>query len=750
MAIWSPDPDRIPGATWETAGLSSPIPDYIHLYNVVDYGADPTGVSNCDAAVAAAKTALFNDGLDDSAIYFPKVDASTPGIYKVSQLSVDINSGFGFLGDGQAADGTWLTVIKPTGDPGVQLGRDCNYSDDPALSPQAGFSASKGDLTLSITYVGGSASFVAGRKMCRILLPTDSELPVTSGNGLVQRRLTVHVTNVSGTTLTLSRPIPYDMTDGVIKQGQLGTAATIRVEGMYVDCSAQGPQNVVGIANSEDIQLRNCKFGGHSNYCINMLDPIGVSIESCWVAESTFGGTSHAGILSNGAFHSLFADNIVELNGPAWEINSCTTACVFRDNYVVEGGSGYGFDTNHGAQNTMNLYQNNLTCNFLNEGYHGGGDRDTYFGNYVTSLNPTIGGSQLGYVGMVLKRWSSLQTVANNLLMDSAEVWGFSYLLPLGQPNIGNSRAFGTCSFRGAIGELTTRTSNTAGTITADSATHGVTTGQVMDIAWAEGTNPVNGYVRRDVTVGTVSGTTIPFSGGLGANLPAQNTDIHFPTTNAASKSFPFDWDSTLGDGEPRRWTGVLTTRTTARSGVLTIDTGGLWASLQEHFQRAIWDLSSTTGGACSLFGGGASVLFIFRVSMSGDTLTFDNASSDLPAQGSSVTLLPCATGFQELDTQVLLDAEIVGNYNFIDDAIPAVEALPGGTTFPDSLCGDTKPSYYGALAWPPFTGTDPSTADPNRLPAYLRYTGNTPSTDPTTAISGLAKIAGTVTIQHA
>lgn len=744
MAIWSPDPDRIPGATWETAGLSSPIPDYIHLYNVVDYGADPTGVSNCDAAVAAAKTALFNDGLDDSAIYFPKVDASTPGIYKVSQLSVDINSGFGFLGDGQAADGTWLTVIKPTGDPGVQLGRDCNYSDDPALSPQAGFSASKGDLTITITYVGGSASFVAGRKMCFVTLPLDSDLPVTSGNALVVRSCIFHVTNVSGTMLTLSRPVPYDMTNAVIKQGQLSTAATIRVEGMHIDCTATQQQVAVGIANSEDIQLRNCKISGPSNYAISMLYPIGVSIESCWIAEAATGGTSHAGILSNGAFHSLFANNIVEKNYPNWEINSSTTACVFRDNFNVEYG-GFCIDTNHGPQNSYNLYQHNMGPNLISEGYFGGEDRITVFGNWFNALNPFIGGSET--YALAYKRLCYYSTTANNLFFDPSVTYSYPFLIGLGQPNIGNSSAFGTASFHGAKSTLTTRTNATSGTLTADSASHGITTGTVMDIAWPEGSNPTqNGYIRRNVTVGTVSGTSIPFSGGLGADLPATSTAVHFLTPNAAAISYPFDWDT--GTSEPKRWTGTFTTRTTARSGVITLD-GGMAASIEEHFNRCVWNLSATTGGTCSFSCDGVFVT-IDRVSISGNTLTFNNAGNDLPSPaGGSVVMLPSALGFQEFDLQVLLYSEITGNYNFIDDAIPAVEALPGGTTFPDSLAGNTKPSYYGALAWPPFTSSDPSTADPNRLPAYLRFIGNTPSTDPTTAISGLAKISGKATIQQ-
>ena len=66
---------------------------------------------------------------------------------------------------------------------------------------------------------------------------------------------------------------------------------------------------------------------------------------------------------------------------------------------------------------------------------------------------------------------------------------------------------------------LTTRASDTAGTLTASSSTHYVATGSTVDVRWSGGT-------RTNVTVGSVSGTSIPFSGGAGDVLPAESTAI--------------------------------------------------------------------------------------------------------------------------------------------------------------------------------------------------------------------------------
>lgn len=68
------------------------------------------------------------------------------------------------------------------------------------------------------------------------------------------------------------------------------------------------------------------------------------------------------------------------------------------------------------------------------------------------------------------------------------------------------------------VGELTTRGSATAGTITLE-ADHGITTADTVDIYW-------DGGMRFGVTVGTVSGTAVPISSGTGDDLPAEDADI--------------------------------------------------------------------------------------------------------------------------------------------------------------------------------------------------------------------------------
>jgi hypothetical protein len=68
-------------------------------------------------------------------------------------------------------------------------------------------------------------------------------------------------------------------------------------------------------------------------------------------------------------------------------------------------------------------------------------------------------------------------------------------------------------------GPLTTRTDADTGTVTMDDSGHSIETGDTVNVYWAGGE-------RIGMTVGTVSGTSVPVDGGSGNDLPAQDTDV--------------------------------------------------------------------------------------------------------------------------------------------------------------------------------------------------------------------------------
>lgn len=85
----------------------------------------------------------------------------------------------------------------------------------------------------------------------------------------------------------------------------------------------------------------------------------------------------------------------------------------------------------------------------------------------------------------------------------------------------------------GKAGTLSTRTSDTAGTLTLG-ADHGITDGEVIAIFWPSG-------VAYLATVGTVDGTSVPFTGAAGDALPEEDAAIVADVMEAHDVEFDGD-----------------------------------------------------------------------------------------------------------------------------------------------------------------------------------------------------------------
>lgn len=88
----------------------------------------------------------------------------------------------------------------------------------------------------------------------------------------------------------------------------------------------------------------------------------------------------------------------------------------------------------------------------------------------------------------------------------------------------------------GKAGTLSTRTDDNTGTLTLG-ASHGITTGQIIDLYWSGG-------IRRTMTVGTVAGTSVPIDLGVGDVLPAAATAIVACVQTVVN--FDFDGDEAI------------------------------------------------------------------------------------------------------------------------------------------------------------------------------------------------------------
>lgn len=89
----------------------------------------------------------------------------------------------------------------------------------------------------------------------------------------------------------------------------------------------------------------------------------------------------------------------------------------------------------------------------------------------------------------------------------------------------------------------------------------------------------------------------------------------------------------------------------------------------------------------------------------------------------------PGASGYQELDTNVVATLVRKGNYNYFTHSIPTSESL-GATELPGSLYRMEKPTWFGGLVWPPFDPANPSPSY-GSIPAGNRYVNGTSQTGP-------------------
>ncbi len=135
----------------------------------------------------------------------------------------------------------------------------------------------------------------------------------------------------------------------------------------------------------------------------------------------------------------------------------------------------------------------------------------------------------------------------------------------------------------GKVGTLSVRGSATAGTA-ALSTGHGITTAQIVDLYFTGG-------VRRGVTVGTVSGNNVPFTGGTGNDLPTLND----PITVCARSAVGF-----LVDGDKVAFLG-LSGPAAARCTFAVKENGGSYPINQT--QIGIWHWSANNGQANPLAG---------------------------------------------------------------------------------------------------------------------------------------------------
>jgi hypothetical protein len=341
------------------------------------------------------------------------------------------------------------------------------------------------------------------------------------------------ITAKSGSTLTFTPGI-YGNYGDLATGTKIWTSQGLQIEGFGLEdmtVNLNGASGVgVGMAAGYGCWVKNVKSQGATNYPFQFYDSLHIEVRGCWATGPGGTGTNGGGYLVNSVYGSLFENNISELTFPLWEINAGSSGNVFAYNFSSGSGAAQGMNINHGPHNTMNLYEGNVATSIIADGFFGGTSENTIFRNWWHG--------EEGYSN-TFKRMTRNTNLIGNLVGNPASYveTAFSF----GQPNIGNGDSLGTAQPSagdawndfGAVGTLTTRTSDTSGSITITSPAaarfnpygdNGVDV--YFAITWNNDTNRrvcnahgVNGAVT------TVTFNDTPFASG-NAVLPTQGSSV--------------------------------------------------------------------------------------------------------------------------------------------------------------------------------------------------------------------------------
>lgn len=397
------------------------------VINVVSaHGADNTGATDCQAAVAAALTAASGP----TVIYFPAGTYRLDTGWLYSNYKDDITirgAGAGVTNFIASSSGTQMFTFSSPG------------ASDSYEQTVTG-TKTKGTATLA---VADTSNYTAGRHaVVRYENETDNAriqagaAPFWHSIGSpFGRAYTAKIISVvTNTSVTVDPPLPGDGTNLVTKIG-LYPADNKTSRWGFEDFTvtfdaAQHPVAFINFDSSEycwvhNVQFLNWSKTSSSGSCVTDFNSYRNEVRKCSFEIAT-GASSDGGIGSGGSSSSLYIDNI--FTGP-WDVtrydngNACNS--VFAYNYAT-GASGSYF---HNFHPSLNLVEGNVMAGHQSDGYHGSSSHNTIFRNW----SPTA-------FGAIINRFKRNYVIAGNVMGTSGSVSG---VISWGNPNIGNGAADG-------------------------------------------------------------------------------------------------------------------------------------------------------------------------------------------------------------------------------------------------------------------------------------------------------------------
>jgi hypothetical protein len=438
---WSSPAELIPSdrlATWQdNVGVPGGYEQYLPggasqrtvLHDVTQepYNADKTGATDASAAINSAIAGIPSGEV----VYLPA------GTYRISASAIKTTrSGITIRGAGVGQ-----TILDARRADGIQVSVAGTFR--PPTNVVSGLTGGSTSVVLD-----SSSGFAVGRG-ARIEWPNDPN-KVWSVYGVpYSTRFDVIVTGISGNTVDFTPPLPNTS----IGYGQARMKAN---SFSYIDRFGIEDLSVVGHVTSGHADMgtgitfstsmrswiKNIRITNAGAFGIKCIQTIRNTITKVWIDPAISTGTNHSGIISQQGSGLLWYDNILDRNGPAFEINFSTSGSVFAYNLILAEATTAAIDTNHGQGNRYNLYEGNVAIpGIISDSYFGSVGDDTIFRNWMSGVGVN---SNTEKSALFLKRMVRDYSLVGNIIGKSGFAHTYDGIKDAGEPNPGNATSFGT------------------------------------------------------------------------------------------------------------------------------------------------------------------------------------------------------------------------------------------------------------------------------------------------------------------
>lgn len=491
--------------------------------NVVAYGADPTGLTDSGPAIRAAILACAAGQV----VWFPA------GLYLIASSIIlsHAKKNITFRG---AGIGTSKLVIQ--GNVVIAIGSNSDY--------QWLYPSSNNQITTGLTQgateltIASTTAFSVGQLISLWIENETDDAQITAGAapnfavyGYASLRRPKHrVVSKTSTTLTIEPPIYFPVRAGlsVLVQAAQLQGEGVGFEELEIDCSLCTNGFPFSFEQCVNCWTYRVKVTNTTNYHLYVSSCLHTEIRECWFDGRRAGGTNGAALLYASSSAGLMEHTVLARNFPCIEVNFGSHGNAFVHSvYERQAGvSGGMMNTNHAAHNSHNIYEASISPNVQSDGYFGSASDDTLFRNW---FHGAIANQSSTTFTFSLNRFARNFNVLGNIMGWSGYKNG---AMSFGNPNMGNG--FFTGSAQPTIGDfwadwkatatITTRASNTAGTMTLNSGSLAV--GQLCHVIWDATANRSPNRFQFTVPTGGVTGNVITIAAAAGTALPLVGTAV--------------------------------------------------------------------------------------------------------------------------------------------------------------------------------------------------------------------------------